>query len=177
MKTKIFTTSNFFSFIRIFFIFPSVYYIKQGDGFSLLYVLLGAAATDILDGYLARKLNQVTELGKVLDPLADKILMAGVVLSLYIYQGFPLWFIIAIVTRDGLILIGSLLLISKNKYVYPSILIGKATVSILSLTIIAFFLRYFTIFDYMVYVSLAAIIISFGAYLNIFIKNYFENSK
>ena len=177
MKNKIFTLSNFFSFIRIFFIFPSVYYIKQGDGLTLLYVLLGAAATDFLDGYLARKLDQVTELGKVLDPLADKILMAGVVLALYYYQDFPLWFILVIVARDFLILIGSLLLISKNKYVYPSIFIGKATVTILSATIISFFLKYFMIFNIMVYVSLAAIILSFGAYFKIFIKNYFESSK
>jgi CDP-diacylglycerol--glycerol-3-phosphate 3-phosphatidyltransferase len=171
---KVFTVSNFFSFIRIFFIIPSVYYIQRGDGLSLLYVLMGASATDFLDGYFARKLNQVSELGKILDPIADKVLMAGVVFALYYYQGFPLWFIFAIVTRDSLILLGSSLLMSKDRYVYPSIFVGKVTVTILSVTIIAFFLDFPVVFKYLVYVSVVAIVLSFFAYLRVFIEHYFE---
>jgi CDP-diacylglycerol--glycerol-3-phosphate 3-phosphatidyltransferase len=171
---KVFTASNFFSFVRVFFIIPSVYFIQKEDGLGLLYVLIGASATDFLDGYLARKLNQVSELGKILDPIADKLLMAGVVFALYYYQDFPLWFIIAIVSRDSMILIGSTLLMRKDRYVYPSIFVGKVTVTILSVTIIAFFLKYNTIFEYLVYVSVVAIVLSFFAYLRVFIKHYFE---
>ncbi len=174
MNSKIFTISNFFSIIRIFFIFPSIYYIKNGDGVSLLILLIFAMGTDFLDGFLARKLNQITELGKILDPLADKILMAGVIIALYYYQDFPLWFIFAIISRDVLILTGSILLIKKSKYVYPSIIIGKLTVTIVSLTIIAFFLEFFTIFEYGVYISLLALIISISLYFKIFINNYFN---
>lgn len=59
-----------------------------------------AAATDWLDGYLARRLNQVSELGKFLDPLVDKLLVFGPLLIFVQLQKIPAWPVFIILTRD-----------------------------------------------------------------------------
>jgi len=59
-----------------------------------------AAATDWLDGYLARKLNQITEIGKFLDPLVDKLLVLGPFLILIQWQVIPAWAVFLILGRE-----------------------------------------------------------------------------
>ncbi len=63
-------------------------------------IFLLAASTDWLDGYLARKLNQVTELGKFLDPLVDKLLVLGPLLILLTWQTVPAWAVGLILARE-----------------------------------------------------------------------------
>lgn len=65
-----------------------------------LIIFLIAASTDWLDGYLARKLNQVTELGKFLDPLVDKLLILAPLLSLIALQKVPAWGVFLILGRE-----------------------------------------------------------------------------
>lgn len=65
-----------------------------------LAVFLVAASTDWLDGYLARKLDQVTELGKFLDPLVDKLLVLGPLLALIQLQQVPAWGVFLILARE-----------------------------------------------------------------------------
>ncbi|MDJ0600168.1 MAG: CDP-diacylglycerol--glycerol-3-phosphate 3-phosphatidyltransferase [Crocosphaera sp.] len=63
-------------------------------------IFLIAASTDWVDGYLARKLDQVTELGKFLDPLVDKLLVLGPLLSLISLQQVPAWSVFLILGRE-----------------------------------------------------------------------------
>jgi len=70
----------------------------SGYGATLLY--MAAAATDYLDGYLARSRNQVTTVGKFLDPLADKLLVITILLVLVIQQRVPLWIALVIIARE-----------------------------------------------------------------------------
>ena len=65
-----------------------------------LVVFLAAAMTDYLDGYLARKRSQVTTLGKLLDPIADKILISAALVALVELGGAPAWMVIIIVGRE-----------------------------------------------------------------------------
>lgn len=65
-----------------------------------LVIFLVAAATDWVDGYLARKLDQVTELGKFLDPLVDKLLVLAPLLSLIQLQQVPAWGVFLILGRE-----------------------------------------------------------------------------
>ncbi len=63
-------------------------------------IFLLASLTDLLDGYIARKRNQVTTLGQLLDPIADKLLIASVLISLVEMQLVPAWVVVVIVGRE-----------------------------------------------------------------------------
>lgn len=65
-----------------------------------LAIFIAAAATDWLDGYLARKLDQVTDLGKFLDPLVDKLLILGPLIALVELNQIPAWSVVIILTRE-----------------------------------------------------------------------------
>lgn len=73
----------------------------NGPGTWLAFVVFVlAATTDSLDGYLARRYNDVTRLGQFLDPLADKLLIGAGLFTLVVFRGFPIWAAIVIVTRE-----------------------------------------------------------------------------
>lgn len=100
-----------------------------------------AAITDVLDGYLARKLNQITEFGKIIDPLADKVLVVFVVLNLFLIGDIPEYYFYLIVARDILILLGGLIVSKKLGKVLPSDYFGKATVLAISFTLLMILLN------------------------------------
>ena len=172
MQNKtIFTASNFLSFARIFFIIPIVHYISVRDNITVLILMAIAIFTDLLDGYLARKLNQITMLGKILDPLADKILVIGGFIALSHFQNFPWWLTIIIVIRDLSIIIGSLVIFSQKKSVVSSNIPGKITVLVISsLALCQLLDLLFLILPFSILV-LIMIIISAINYIIVFIRN------
>lgn len=136
---KIFNVSNSLSFLRLLLVIPAWIAFNNFDQTSR-YIVAGigifAAITDILDGYLARKLNQITEFGKIIDPLADKVLVVFVVLNLFLIGDIPDYYFYLIMARDVLILIGGLIVSKKLGIVLPSDYIGKATVLAISFTLL-----------------------------------------
>lgn len=88
-------------------------------------VYLLAGATDVLDGYLARRLDQVTKFGKLVDPLADKLMLVTVLLCLQLSGHLPLWICILAILKETLMIIGAVLLYRKD-IVIQSNLFGKA---------------------------------------------------
>jgi len=136
------TTANKVTIFRIllipFFVVEVLYYVKTGDE---LHRLLGtsafalAAICDGVDGYIARRYNQRSELGAILDPLADKLLLlSGIVLLSFDHrpylQTIPLWLTGTIIGRDFLLLVGLIviqMMVGKVK-VHPRILGKVATV-------------------------------------------------
>jgi cardiolipin synthase (CMP-forming) len=72
---------------------------------ALLVFILGGV-TDALDGFLARRMNQKTSLGAILDPIADKLLLMSSFIMLGMMGGLPLWLVVLVVSRDAVILIG-----------------------------------------------------------------------
>jgi CDP-diacylglycerol--glycerol-3-phosphate 3-phosphatidyltransferase len=132
------TTANRITIVRIlfvpFFIIQVLYYVEEGVEWHRLAAILTfalAAASDAVDGYIARRYNQRSELGAILDPLADKLLLVSGVILLSLHNEphlprLPLWLAGIILSRDVLLLIG-LLVISHvcGKIVVRPILIGK----------------------------------------------------
>lgn len=100
-------------------------------------ILALAALTDRLDGDIARRFNQITEWGKILDPLADKIGVAAVAAVLLVDGSIPLWFLSALVLRDLLILAGGVYIRATKGLVLASNPSGKWAVGIVTLTLFA----------------------------------------
>ena len=74
---KILTLSNSISLFRIFLAFPTVIFLLQDDLTLTASFMAFAYITDLLDGYIARKTNTITEFGKAIDPIADKLYVAA----------------------------------------------------------------------------------------------------
>jgi CDP-diacylglycerol--glycerol-3-phosphate 3-phosphatidyltransferase len=112
------TTANKITILRIllipFFVVELIYYVETGNEIHRLVAILSfaiAAILDGVDGYIARHYNQISELGKILDPLADKLLLVSGIVALSFNHGtflgqIPLWLTGTIIGRDFLILIG-----------------------------------------------------------------------
>jgi len=102
----VWTLPNRLSIIRILFIPLIVFFIStQDDGLLLAACLLFiiAGITDGLDGYLARKMSLTSRLGLYLDPIADKLLVTSVLITLTYYHQVPLWVTLILVGREFLI--------------------------------------------------------------------------
>lgn len=104
----------------------------------LLAIYVIAIFLDFLDGYIARRFSQETELGRIIDPLADKFLVLAILVTLTAKFGFPLWLAAFIILRDILILWASILLYRGRRIVKPSLVVGKFTFALLSLLIFVF---------------------------------------
>ena len=74
---------NLLSIIRIYLMYPLLTFIAEENYLFALYIFTIAAATDGLDGYLARVMDWQTDLGKILDPIADKVLLIGTIFILW----------------------------------------------------------------------------------------------
>ena len=88
---------NLLSIIRIYLMYPLLTFIAEENYLFALYIFAIAAATDGLDGYLARVMNWQTDLGKILDPIADKVLLIGTILILWMNSYIPIFVLIVFV--------------------------------------------------------------------------------
>jgi cardiolipin synthase (CMP-forming) len=109
---RIATVPNLLSLIRILLI-PAFVLLLLGDGTEAagLILLGGVVATDWVDGYIARRTGQVTTLGKILDPVADRLALGAALVTLVVRDAFPLWAALLVLVRDGVIIaVGAMLL-------------------------------------------------------------------
>jgi len=95
-------------------------------------IFIAAAATDVVDGYLARKWNQVTKLGRVLDPLADKLLQATALACLTVKKVVPVPVCVIFVVKELLMLIGGTLMVKKTDDVMGANRFGKGASFLIS---------------------------------------------
>ncbi len=133
------TTANKITLVRILmipaFVTMAIYYgesIKRGDPlewqrFAAIIIFILAAVSDGLDGYVARRYNQRSTLGVYLDPIADKGLLLSGIITLSIsnwsqsdpeYGRFPAWFPVLVISRDVVILVGTMILYLLNGKVH-----------------------------------------------------------
>jgi cardiolipin synthase len=86
---------------------PTAWFLTHGQYEITFVVFLIAAITDGLDGFIAKRFNWTSELGKVLDPMADKLLLVTVFITLAIIGKVALWLVVLVVVRDVIIAVGA----------------------------------------------------------------------
>lgn len=182
--TRIITIPNILSISRLLFLPLILFFLLRHDSLMAIITMLLSWSTDALDGFLARRLNQVSDTGKVLDHLVDKIWIAAVLVTLVYVSELPLYLAAAVVIRDLLILAGSFLLMKYRGKLVSSDAVGKITGFAFALLIL-----YYTLSingpagrtgnllpelgEYKVFVNLTVfvlIIISFLNYLTLFLR-------
>jgi cardiolipin synthase len=99
---------NLLCILRILLVYPVATWILQGQYPQVLVLFAFAAFTDALDGYLAKRFGWHSELGKVLDPLADKLLLVTVFICLGLTGLVPLWIVGLVLFRDLVIFFGAI---------------------------------------------------------------------
>ncbi|MGN0759288.1 MAG: CDP-alcohol phosphatidyltransferase family protein [Candidatus Ventricola sp.] len=125
-RDKIVNIPNCLTLIRIALLPVVVWRFRKGDSMGALIVYLLAMLTDAVDGFIARRYNQVTALGKLLDPLADKLSLVTLI-ALFVADGqIPLWLMGIILLKEVAMVVGGAVALKRGIVVY-ALPIGKIT--------------------------------------------------
>ena len=142
MKKYFIFIPNLLTIIRIALVYPILNNIYLGNfEISIIYFIV-ASVTDGLDGFIARKMNWQTELGTLLDPVADKILLSGSVFILWLNQYIPFYIFVIFFSRDIVILLGAAIRMSVIESDTPTPnFLGKLTTTLQIIYIAIIFLK------------------------------------
>ena len=143
-------------------------------------ILFSAAAiTDHLDGYIARRWNQCSDLGRILDPLIDKVNILAVLLFMCVHPGyaFPLWFFIFLVMREAAVLLGGLWVMRRKTVVMESSRPGKNSALANALTVVLFVLDLQPYAWIALWLGFALTLYSSYVYFRLFLKEVRETGS
>ena len=178
----VFTIPNILSMIRICLIpFIVWYYFDTTIEYNLLIVMglvMVSGLTDVVDGFIARRFNMISEVGKILDPIADKLTQASVVFCLCTKHTVLIPLVIIIVIKELFMLIGTLVILQDVDAETPyARWWGKlATVVLYGLMVLVIISDYFNgfipdiVITFLSSVAIAFVFFSFLSYLNIYFK-------
>ncbi len=138
----VWTVGNFFSLLRILLLPFIVIGLLYEHNFLTVTLIILVGLSDGLDGFFARYYNQISNLGKLLDPLADKVAFGVLICFLALWRDFPMWAVLIFVIRDIFILIAAAWLVNIKNQLVMSNFFGKLTLVGLFLTTILYTLRW-----------------------------------
>jgi len=122
---RILTVPNLLSFLRLALVPVFLILLVDGQDLIALAILALSGFTDFLDGYLARRLNQVSKLGQLLDPAADRLYILAALLGLGWRDLIPLWLVAVIIARDIMLIVLAALLAKIGHGAFPVNWVGK----------------------------------------------------
>lgn len=124
---RIVTIPNILSFLRILGVplFVWLILVPQADGWAFV-VLAVSSVTDWLDGKIARATNQISRLGQLMDPIADRLYIVAAIIAFAIRGLIPWWLLVALLLRDAVMTVVVLLLKRKGVIGLPVHFLGKA---------------------------------------------------
>ncbi|MBR0156743.1 MAG: CDP-alcohol phosphatidyltransferase family protein [Clostridia bacterium] len=129
---------NILSGIRLILVGVFIFLFTKSQYLWCMIVYIAAFLTDILDGYLARRNNWITNIGKVLDPLADKLMLMAVLSCFYYVGEIPLYVLIAVVCKEVLMIVIGAYLYTRKVVVYAD-WFGKIATGLFCLAILLTF--------------------------------------
>ena len=139
---NVWTIPNVLTMIRLALVpvFVVVFFcVEESPKIIALCIFAAASLTDMLDGYLARKLNQITDFGKLFDPLADKLMVLTAMVCQAVAGVFPWAAVIIVGAKELLMVLGGIFLLSKDVVVYSNIVGKAAQVCFIASLILSFF--------------------------------------
>jgi len=175
---KILTIANLISISRIFLTIPLIVFLNdhmQSFNWNVFYIIIIIILTDLLDGYVARFSNEVTNFGKLIDPIADKICLMVVTIHLiYQYNFLFLLFFILISIRDFYIIILGIYLMRMQDEVFQSNLTGK--LFLVSTAIMMFIYVFYgdTLIGFILYLNSLFLMMLSAFYYHKNYKKYFK---
>jgi len=138
-------------------IFLAVLYIGfPGSNYAAMAVFIAAGLTDIADGYIAKSRNQVTDFGKFMDPLADKVLVCAAMIW-FVEQGImPAWAVLIVIIREFMVTALRLIAVGNGRVIAAGIS-GKIKTAVTMICLAAMFLP---MPQWLIYVNVAAITVT-----------------
>jgi cardiolipin synthase len=124
-STRVWTAPNVLSFLRLAMVPVFLVLIVRGYDALALLVLVVSSITDYLDGWIARRFHQVTRLGQLLDPLADRLFIFATLIGLAVREIVPWWFLAAVFGRDLMLAVLGVVLANRGYGPLPVHHLGK----------------------------------------------------
>ena len=168
---------NILTIIRFFLIFPLVAFALNEQYIVAAIVFTISGLTDILDGFIARKYNLISDFGKLMDPLADKLVQISLLIVLTINGILPIWALTIVCVKELAMILGATFLYEKNTVV-SSNWYGKAATVIFYFALILSMLN-INHYIYFIYFALAFTIFALLMYFKEFMikKKNLENEE
>lgn len=169
---------NILTILRFLLIPIILYFIFAGNYILGFIFFTISGATDILDGCIARKFNLISNFGKLMDPLADKLTQISVLASLVIVDIIPVWILAIVILKELIMVIGASFLYGKDVVVYSKWYGKLATVLFYLAIVISLFTKQFNITGFWVNFSLTIYCIALASTvfsLIMYIKCLYQN--
>lgn len=140
-REQVLTVPNFLSLIRLLMIPAIIWlYCEQGNYYAAAGMIILSGLTDIADGLIARKCDMISDLGKILDPIADKLTQAALIFCLISKHEWMLWLFIFFAVKEITMGISGLIVIKKKDVVNSAQWFGKLATVVLYTVMILLFL-------------------------------------
>jgi cardiolipin synthase len=169
---RIWTIPNLLSFLRLVFLAPILYFLFRGERIpALVFIFLGFSS-DFVDGWIARRFNQSSDLGRMMDPAVDKlnILSVGLLLVLSPHYRFPLWYFLFLAARESAVLVCGIWIVRKRKIVLEANRPGKLSAFFTGVCILLYILGWQPFALIVLGIAFILALVSTWTYLRTFLK-------
>ena len=181
-KQNLWNVPNVLTMVRMALIPVYWVLILNGMPMKALAVYVVASLTDVVDGYIARKYNLITDFGKLMDPTADKLMVISVMLSMVITDVIPLAPFVILAAKEFLMMVGAACMLGKGQVVFAKWSGKLAQTVVVTSLVLCFFSDYFMSIGfplhlYLIWVGVGLALYAFGYYVRMSIKILRESDQ
>lgn len=163
---------NILTIIRFTFIPPIIVALIYDDYLLALILFTLSSLTDVLDGKIARKYNAISDFGKLMDPLADKLTQLSVLITLAFKNVIPFWIVFILIAKEMVMIAGASFLYGKS-LVVSSKWYGKLTTVLIYIAVVSScIIKILSLPDFAIYIYVLAIIFAIFSLVNYFVYFY-----
>ncbi|MYF72107.1 MAG: CDP-alcohol phosphatidyltransferase family protein [Gemmatimonadetes bacterium] len=165
-RDRFWTLSNAVSLLRVVLTLPAVWLIALGpdyvwEAFGVVVVMI---VSDWVDGWLARWRDEISQWGKILDPLADKVAVGAITIAMVVFKDLPVWLVVVVLLRDAVIFLAGMYLVKRHDVLLSSNFWGNVTTLVLSGLLLAYLWDADTLKPALIGLSVVSLVVSLISY-------------